>query len=109
MKKSYSMQIIFCAVVASSSTLALAGVTNSEGTGANGTTMAERVDTTTPMRPNVADQSTTQDTTGMGNSYRGNSTDNDSGGYGWIGLLGLAGLAGLMKRDHVDHTRQITR
>lgn len=108
MKKLNALQIVFCAVVASSSTLALAGATNSDATGANGTTTAERVDATTNMTP-VADQSTTQDTTGMGNSYRDNTNDNDSGGYGWIGLLGLAGLAGLVKRDHVDHTRPVTR
>ncbi len=104
MKKLTSIPLIFCALVAFSSTQAIAGATNADGT-TTGTT-ADGTTTATPI-VDETDMSR-QNTTGMNNSSM-DDLDDDEGDYGWIGLIGLAGLAGLMKRDRVDHTKTITR
>ena len=120
MKKLTLLQLTFCALVAFSSTQAIAGATNSDGTttgtGTESTTVdgttvdGTSVDGTTTVTPVIDDSDmATQGTADMNNSSMNDLNDDDGGDYGWIGLIGLAGLAGLMKRDRVDHTKTITR
>ena len=115
MKKLTLLQLTFCALVAFSSTQAIAGATNSDGTttgtGTDSTTVdGTSVDGTTTVTPVIDDSDmATQGTADMNNSSMNDLNDDDGGDYGWIGLIGLAGLAGLMKRDRVDHTKTITR
>ena len=115
MKKLTLLQIIFCALVAFSSTQALAGATNAGGTSAGTTTEGTTIDGTptdgtTTGTPIVDDQNMAiQGTSTMNNTDLNDINDSDDGGFGWMGLIGLVGLAGLMKRDRVDHTKTITR
>ena len=115
MKKLTLLQLTFCALVAFSSTQAIAGATNADGTttgtGTDSTTVdGTSVDGTTTATPVIDDNDmATQGTADMNNSSMNDLNDDDGGDYGWIGLIGLAGLAGLMKRDRVDHTKTITR
>ena len=115
MKKLTLLQLTFCALVAFSSTQAIAGATSSDGTttgtGTDSTTVdGTSVDGTTTVTPVIDDSDmATQGTADMNNSSMNDLNDDDGGDYGWIGLIGLAGLAGLMKRDRVDHTKTITR
>ena len=120
MKKLTLLQIIFCALVASSSTQALAGATNADGTTAGTSTNGTNIegttidgtptDGTTTGTPIVDDQNMAiQGTSTMNNTDLNDINDSDDGGFGWMGLIGLVGLAGLMKRDRVEHTKTITR
>ena len=110
MKKLTLLQLTFCALVAFSSTQAIAGATNADGTTTGTGTDNTTVDGTTTATPVIDDSDmATQGTADMNNSSMNDLNDDDGGDYGWIGLIGLAGLAGLMKRDRIDHTKTITR